>query len=56
MKNIGIDFLAPALGSVHGLYKGEAKLNFERMMEIRKITNLPLVLHGGTGIPKQLVL
>ncbi|MCI8446023.1 MAG: class II fructose-1,6-bisphosphate aldolase [Bacilli bacterium] len=53
MKNIGIDFLAPALGSVHGLYKGEAKLNFERMMEIRKITNLPLVLHGGTGIPDE---
>ena len=45
-----IDFLAPALGSVHGLYKGEPKLNFERMLEISEITNLPLVLHGGTGI------
>lgn len=46
----GVDFLAPALGSVHGLYKGEAKLNFDRMLEISKLTNLPLVLHGGTGI------
>ena len=46
----GVDFLAPALGSVHGLYKGEPKLNFERMSEISKLTNLPLVLHGGTGI------
>lgn len=45
-----IDFLAPALGSVHGLYKGEPKLNFERMSQISEITNLPLVLHGGTGI------
>lgn len=46
-----IDFLAPALGSVHGLYKGEPKLNFERMKQISEVTNLPLVLHGGTGIP-----
>lgn len=49
-KKTGVDFLAPALGSVHGLYKGEPKLNFERMQEISKRTNLPLVLHGGTGI------
>ena len=45
-----VDFLAPALGSVHGLYKGVPKLNFERMEEISDKTKLPLVLHGGTGI------
>lgn len=50
VNETGIDFLAPALGSVHGLYKGEPKLNFERMEEISKKTSLPLVLHGGTGI------
>ena len=49
-KETGIDFLAPALGSVHGIYKGEPKLNFERMKEISDKTNLPLVLHGGSGI------
>ena len=49
-QETGIDFLAPALGSVHGLYKGEPKLDFNRMLEISKITNKPLVLHGGTGI------
>lgn len=49
-KDSGVDFLAPALGSVHGLYKGEPKLNFERMKEISEKTELPLVLHGGTGI------
>lgn len=51
LAQTGIDFLAPALGSVHGLYKGEPNLNFERMEEISKVTELPLVLHGGTGIP-----
>ena len=49
-KETGIDFLAPALGSVHGIYKGEPKLNFERMKEISDKSNLPLVLHGGSGI------
>lgn len=50
LTSIGIDSLAPALGSVHGMYIGEAKLNFERMEEIKSIINIPLVLHGGTGI------
>ncbi len=45
-----IDSLAPALGSVHGPYKGEPKLDFNRMKEIMEITELPLVLHGGSGI------
>jgi fructose-bisphosphate aldolase class II len=45
-----IDFLAPALGSVHGLYKGEPCLDFDKMKEISEKTNIPLVLHGGTGI------
>ncbi len=51
LAKTGIDFLAPALGSVHGLYKGEPKLDFERMKKISELTQLPLVLHGGSGIP-----
>ena len=47
----GIDCLAPALGSVHGPYKGVPKLGFKEMLEIKEATNLPLVLHGGSGIP-----
>ncbi len=47
----GVDCLAPALGSVHGPYKGEPNLGFEQMAEVRDVTGLPLVLHGGTGIP-----
>lgn len=51
VKQSGIDALAPALGSVHGPYKGEPKLGFDEMLAIKEATNSPLVLHGGTGIP-----
>lgn len=51
VKETGIDTLAPALGSVHGPYKGEPNLGFKEMEEIRNAVKLPLVLHGGTGIP-----
>lgn len=51
VKRTGIDCLAPALGSVHGPYQGEPKLGFAEMEEIGKLTGVPLVLHGGTGIP-----
>lgn len=46
-----IDCLAPALGSVHGPYQGEPNLGFEEMEVISSQSDLPLVLHGGTGIP-----
>jgi len=49
-KETNIDSIAPALGSVHGLYKGEPKLDFDKMKEIAELTSIPLVLHGGTGI------
>jgi fructose-1,6-bisphosphate aldolase class II len=50
-ENTGIDSLAPALGSVHGFYKGEPNLDFETMEIINNNLPIPLVLHGGTGIP-----
>ena len=46
-----VDALAPALGSVHGPYQGEPVLGFTEMEAIGKACQLPLVLHGGTGIP-----
>ncbi|MFA6755681.1 MAG: class II fructose-1,6-bisphosphate aldolase [Bacilli bacterium] len=46
-----IDALAPALGSVHGPYHGEPKLGFDEMDEINHLVGIPLVLHGGSGIP-----
>ena len=54
-KKTTISSLAPALGSVHGIYKGEPKLDFDKMLEIANKTSLPLVLHGGTGIPDELI-
>lgn len=46
-----VDALAIAVGSVHGFYKSTPKLAFDRIDIISRITNIPLVLHGGTGIP-----
>ena len=46
----GVDFLAVAIGNAHGLYKGEPKLDFERLAEIKRKVQIPLVLHGGSGI------
>ncbi|MDE0584513.1 class II fructose-bisphosphate aldolase [Planococcus sp. SIMBA_143] len=51
VEQTGIDCLAPALGSVHGPYKGEPNLGFAEMEEISQLCDVPLVLHGGTGIP-----
>lgn len=51
VRETGVDCFAPALGSVHGPYKGEPNLGFERMEEVMNLTGVPLVLHGGTGIP-----
>ncbi|WP_028403076.1 class II fructose-1,6-bisphosphate aldolase [Ectobacillus panaciterrae] len=52
VKEAGVDALAAALGSVHGPYQGEPKLGFDEMKEISALTNVPLVLHGGSGIPE----
>jgi len=51
VKETAVDCLAPALGSVHGPYQGEPKLGFEQMTVINELIKLPLVLHGGSGIP-----
>jgi ketose-bisphosphate aldolase len=46
----GVDFLAIAFGNAHGLYKGEPHLDLELVAEIRRRVDLPLVMHGGTGL------
>ena len=46
----GVDFLAIAFGNAHGLYKGVPALNLELVAEIRRRVDLPLVMHGGTGL------
>jgi tagatose 1,6-diphosphate aldolase GatY/KbaY len=47
----GVNALAVAIGSAHGFYKQEPKLDLERLSEIRSVTDAALVLHGGSGIP-----
>ncbi|MDU5105115.1 tagatose bisphosphate family class II aldolase [Clostridium sp.] len=55
VERTGIDSLAIAIGTAHGLYKGEAKLDLDRLKEIRDIVDVPLVLHGASDVPDELV-
>jgi tagatose 1,6-diphosphate aldolase GatY/KbaY len=51
----GVPTLAPAIGTAHGIYKGEPKIAFDRLEQIAKQVSVPLVLHGGSGIPEEQV-
>ena len=50
VEETGIDALAASFGTVHGIYKSEPKLDFERIEKIRELTGVPVVMHGGSGI------
>lgn len=50
-----IDSLAVAIGTSHGFYKGEPKLDIKRLKEIRAAVDIPLVLHGTSGVPDEVV-
>lgn len=49
----GVDYLAAAIGTAHGFYQGEPHINFERLSQVAACVSVPLVLHGGTGIPEE---
>jgi len=51
----GVTSLAIAVGSKHGFYNGEPKLDIQRIAEIKKITDVFLVLHGASGIPSEIL-
>ena len=51
----GIDSLAVAIGTAHGIYKGEPHVDVERLKEIREVVDIPLVLHGTSGVPDDTV-
>lgn len=55
VERTGIDSLAVAIGTAHGLYKGEPKLDFDRLKEIKSKVSIPLVLHGASDVPELLV-
>lgn len=50
-----VDALAVSVGTVHGLYKGEPKIDLDRLEAIFQRVNIPLVLHGGSGTPAELL-
>ena len=55
IERTGATSLAIAIGTAHGLYKGEPKLDQERLSEIRTVVKVPLVLHGASGVPDEAV-
>ena len=50
-----IDALAVCVGNVHGKYLSEPKLDFQRLYRIREATEIPLVMHGGSGLPNEII-
>ncbi|KLU73043.1 MAG: hypothetical protein RHS_1129 [Robinsoniella sp. RHS] len=50
-----VDSLAVAIGTAHGFYKGEPKLDIKRLKEIKAAVDIPLVLHGTSGVPDEIV-
>ena len=50
IERSGIDAVAPAIGTAHGVYKGVPKLNFELVERLGKEIDIPIVIHGGSGL------
>ena len=50
LEKTGVDALAIAFGTAHGIYKSTPILNMDIITEVKKLTDLPLVMHGGSGI------
>ena len=55
VEKTGVDSLAVAIGTAHGVYKGIPKLDLERISQIRQVVSVPLVLHGTSGVPDDTV-
>ena len=55
VQSTGVDSLAIGIGTAHGFYKSEPKIDYERLAQVKATIDTPLVLHGGTGIPDEAV-
>lgn len=53
VKQTGIDALAVAIGTNHGQYKSKTEISFEQLEKIRDAVDIPLVIHGGTGVKEE---
>jgi len=56
VEKTGVGSLAVAIGTAHGRYKGEPKLDFDRLKKIRSLVNMPIVLHGSSGVPEDQII
>lgn len=55
ISEVTVDALAIGIGNQHGFYKGRPNLDFKRLLEVKEICPIPLVLHGGSGIPNDMI-
>jgi fructose-bisphosphate aldolase class II len=53
VKDTGVDMLAVAIGTTHGLFKGRPRIAHDRLREVAAAVPVPLVMHGGTGVPDE---
>lgn len=56
VEQTGVDYLAIAIGTAHGVYKGEPKLDFDRLQKIKSLLKMPIVLHGASGVPEESIV
>ncbi|MBQ7559158.1 MAG: class II fructose-bisphosphate aldolase [Synergistaceae bacterium] len=56
VERTGCDSLAVAVGTAHGVYKGVPQINFDVLSKIHELVNIPLVLHGTSGVPDEQVI
>ncbi|WP_027717958.1 class II fructose-1,6-bisphosphate aldolase [Desulfovirgula thermocuniculi] len=55
VERTGVDSLAVSVGTAHGRYQGEPRLDFERLSRIKELVRVPLVLHGASGVPEEAI-
>ena len=54
-EETGVDCVAIAVGTAHGMYKGEVKIRYDIIEEVAKAIPVPIVLHGGSGVPDEAI-
>ncbi|MFE4894891.1 class II fructose-bisphosphate aldolase [Peribacillus butanolivorans] len=55
VEETDVDFLAASIGTVHGMYTGKPNIDLDLLDEIRQLVGIPLVLHGGSGTPDEII-
>lgn len=55
VKETGLDSLAPAIGTVHGIYKGELNIAYDLIEKLNNNLEIPLVMHGGSGLDDEII-